>query len=192
MNSATKNLIYAWFVILLLALQGCASMTPKEADNKRIETRAMADQTLAELKRMYPEAKGILSNAAGYAVFSNYGFKVMFGGSARGSGLAVNNATGQTTYMKMFELQPGFGFGVQKFKMVFLFDTQQAFDKFINSGWEFGANSAVSFKKDTEGVGGQMGVVVSPGVHLYQIGETGAIVGVSVTGAKYYKDSDLN
>ena len=37
-----------------------------------------------------------------------------------------------------------------------------------------------------------MGVSVSPGVTMYQISGTGAIVGVSVTGAKYYKDDALN
>lgn len=35
-------------------------------------------------------------------------------------------------------------------------------------------------------------VTVSEGVYMYQITEAGAIVGVSLTGAKYYKDKELN
>jgi hypothetical protein len=30
------------------------------------------------------------------------------------------------------------------------------------------------------------------GVKMYQLDDTGAVVGVSITGAKYYKDDDLN
>jgi len=35
-------------------------------------------------------------------------------------------------------------------------------------------------------------VAFSNGVKMYQLSDTGAIVGVSITGAKYYKDDNLN
>ena len=44
----------------------------------------------------------------------------------------------------------------------------------------------------TQQMGNQLGVSVSPGVLMYQLSEQGAIVGVSLTGAKYYPDPDLN
>ena len=178
--------------ILLLGLQGCATLSQSEINQKRAETRTMADQTLTLVTRQYPGAKTLLKKSAGYAVFSNFGFKIMFGGSARGTGLAFNNATQQTTFMKMIELQPGFGFGAQKFKVVFIFDNQKALNDFVNSGWEFGGSTAASIKSNSQGVGGELGAVVSPGVHMYQLSETGAIVGISITGAKYYKDDQLN
>jgi len=37
-----------------------------------------------------------------------------------------------------------------------------------------------------------LGTVVSRGMTMYQLSGEGAIVGVSVTGAKYYKNDDLN
>jgi hypothetical protein len=37
-----------------------------------------------------------------------------------------------------------------------------------------------------------MGASVSPGVTMYQLTEKGIIVGISITGAKYYKDDNLN
>jgi len=40
--------------------------------------------------------------------------------------------------------------------------------------------------------GGGNAVSVSQGVTMYQITEEGVIVGVSLTGAKFYKDSELN
>ena len=41
-------------------------------------------------------------------------------------------------------------------------------------------------------MGSQLGAVVAPGVLMYQFSDQGAMVGVSITGAKYYRDPDLN
>jgi len=152
----------------------------------------MARETLSQLYQEYPEAKSKVNRAAGYAIFSDFGYKYMFMGSATGQGIAFSQATKRDTYMKMVELQPGYGFGIQKFKNIFLFDTQDAFDTFVNSGWEFGSTAAAAAQTSTQGGGAGLGVSVSPGVTMYQISETGALVGVSVTGAKYYKDDALN
>ena len=47
-------------------------------------------------------------------------------------------------------------------------------------------------QKGTEGGGAAGAVVVAPGVTMYQFTQDGAIAGVSITGAKYYKDDALN
>ena len=36
--------------------------------------------------------------------------------------------------MKMAEVQAGLGFGVKKFQLVWVFDTEKALDEFVNSG----------------------------------------------------------
>ena len=192
MNATLKTSMAPLLAILLLGLQGCATLTTDQIYQQRAETREMADQTLAQVKQQYPEAHAKLNKATGYAVFSNFGFKFMFGGSSRGKGLAFNNVTNQTTFMRMIELQPGFGFGVQKFRIVFIFNTPEAYSQFVNSGWQFGASTTASLNNGSQGLGGGLGAVVSPGVEMYQISETGAIVGISLTGAKYYKDDALN
>lgn len=152
----------------------------------------MASQTLAQLDQANPGARNAIQKAAGYAVFSNFGMKIIFMGGARGEGLAVNNRTGQETFMKMVQLQPGLGVGANKFRLVFVFDTPAAFNNFVTSGWEFGANAMAAAKSKTEGGAFSGAVTVSPGVHLYQLTERGLIVGISITGAKYYKDDELN
>ena len=48
--------------------------------------------------------------------------------------------------MKMLEVQAGLGMGVKKFKVIFVFDTQKAFDDFVNSGWEFGGETSAAAK----------------------------------------------
>ncbi|MDZ7621487.1 MAG: hypothetical protein U5O69_03370 [Candidatus Competibacteraceae bacterium] len=160
---------------------------------QRADIRAMANETLAQLYQQYPDARRQIQRAAGYAVFSNFGFKVLFMGSATGGGIAVNHASRRETFMRMVELQPGYGFGVQRFRLVFVFETPQAFDQFVDSGWEFGANAIASAKSSTQQMGNQLGVSVSPGVLMYQLRRRAAVVGFVIAGnAKYYPDPDLN
>jgi lipid-binding SYLF domain-containing protein len=150
-------------------------------------------QTLDQLYQNEPAAKGAVANAAGYAVFSDFGFKIMVMGGAGGKGMAVNNTTKQETFMKMAEFQPGLGLGAEKYRIVFIFENPDAFNKFVTSGWEVGANAMAAAKDDKGGGGGEAGAVtVSDGVKMYQLSDTGAIVGVSITAAKYYKDDELN
>ena len=152
----------------------------------------MASETLAQLYQSYPGAQARVQAAAGYAVFSDVGMKMFYGGAAHGGGLAVNNATRQDTFMKMIELQPGYGFGIENFRNVFIFDTADALSEFVNSGWEFGANAMAAAQGGGQGGGAAGAVVVAPGVTMYQFTQEGAIAGVSITGAKYYKDDALN
>jgi lipid-binding SYLF domain-containing protein len=181
-------------VVLVLGLLACSGAPPSkpQIDEQRTSIREMASQTLAQLYRQYPDARSNVESGAGYAVFSDFGMKFMFLGGAGGQGVAVNNVTKQQTFMKMVELQPGFGFGAQKFRIVFIFGTPQALNQFVTSGWEFGANAMAAAKTSTQGAGAQMGATVAPGVTMYQLSEQGAIVGVSLTGAKYYPNSELN
>jgi lipid-binding SYLF domain-containing protein len=181
-------------VILSLALISCATapLSKSEKEQKQDSVRDMANKALSDLYAKNPAAKDTVAKAAGYAVFSDFGFKFIFMGGAGGEGLAVNNATKQETFMKMAEFQPGLGFGAAKFRIVFIFETLEAFNSFVTSGWEAGANAMAVAK--TKGEGGALAgaVTVSNGVKMFQLNDEGGIVGVSLTAAKYYKDKELN
>ncbi len=189
-----KMIIPAVMVTLCLTIFAC-STTPKtqsDKDAQRDSIRAMTQQTLAGLYKNEPAAKGAVAGAAGYAVFSDFGFKVMIMGGAHGKGMAVSNATKQETFMNMTELQPGLGVGAEKFRLVLIFENPEAYNNFVTSGWEFGVNAMAAAKSGSEGGGVAGAVSFREGVKLYQLSDSGAIVGVSITGAKYYKDKDLN
>jgi len=192
-----KNLsvvIVLAMVLLSLALISCASapLSKSEKEQQQDSVRDMANATLTQLYAKNPAAKSEIAKAAGYAVFSDFGFKVIWLGGAGGSGVAVNNATRQETFMKMAEFQPGLGLGAAKFRLVFVFETLEAFNSFVTSGWEAGANAMASAKTKTEGGALAGAVTVSKGVKMFQLNDEGAIVGVSLTAAKYYKDKELN
>ena len=76
--------------------------------------------------------------------------------------------------------------------IVWVFDTEQALNKFVDSGWEIGAQATASAKAGDKGASYQGAVAVSPGVWLYQVTGDSLAVELTAKGTKYYKDSDLN
>ncbi len=164
-------------------------------DDKAKEQDEIRTNTKEILQRLYdaqPAAKAAVEHAAGYAVFSNTGVKILMAGSGKGEGMAVDNKTKKETFMKMVELQAGLGFGVKKFSVIFVFDTAEALDSFINSGWEFGGQATAAAKTGDKG-GSMVGATsVSDGVWMYQMTEKGLAAEITGKGTKYYKDDDLN
>jgi hypothetical protein len=49
-----------------------------------------------------------------------------------------------TTCVKMAEIQAELGFGVKKFQLVWVFETDKTLNDFIKPGWEFGAGDRCS------------------------------------------------
>jgi lipid-binding SYLF domain-containing protein len=161
-------------------------------EDDQADVRKDADQALAAVYKLQPSARKAVQSAAGYAAFSNFGMKILVAGSGTGKGVAVNNKTKAVTYMRIAELQAGIGFGVKKFQLLWVFDTEDALNKFINSGWEIGAQATASAKSGDKGAAYQGAVSVSPGVWLYQVSGDSLALELTAKGTKYYKDSDLN
>jgi lipid-binding SYLF domain-containing protein len=125
-------------------------------------------------------------------VFSNFGMKILVAGGGKGSGVAVNNKSKQETFMKMAEVQAGVGMGVKKFRQVWVFETQQAFDDFVQAGWQAGAQTTAAAQTQGQGAALQGAVSVQPGAWLYQLTDDGLALEATVKGTKYYKDDALN
>jgi lipid-binding SYLF domain-containing protein len=171
-----------------------ASAAMSEADKKkaRADIAKMERETLAQLYRLQPGAKGTIEKSAGYAVFSNFGIKIFVAGSGSGAGVATNKKTKNQIYMKMIEIQAGLGIGVKKFRLVWVFDNESAFNNFVNSGMELGGQASATAKKGAKGEAYTGAMQVSPGVWLYQLAGDGLALELTAKGTKYYKDTDLN
>jgi lipid-binding SYLF domain-containing protein len=168
-----------------------AKKEPTKAQ-KQAEVRKTVNETLNRLYKLQPSSKGAIEKAAGYAVFSNFGMKIFVAGSGSGKGIAVQNATKKETFMKMLEVQAGLGFGVKKFRLVWVFQTEEALNSFVNSGWELGTQATASAQYDAKGAGLAGAVAISKDVWLYQLTDDGLAVEITAKGTKYYKDDDLN
>jgi len=182
------RLLIALGLVLLSAL----TIVAKSKEEKQAEARKKADATLQKLYKAKPSAQAAVRSAAGYAVFNSGGAKILVAGAGRGSGIAVDKATKKVTYMKMREIQAGLGMGVKKFSTVFVFETKDALEKFINSGWEFGGQSTAAAKTGDGGGSLQGAVSISPGVWMYQLTDKGLALELTGKGTKYFKDDELN
>ncbi|WP_217909443.1 hypothetical protein [Desulfosediminicola flagellatus] len=177
------------FTITVAPLQ---AVTNKQVEQQRSDIQKMANDTLERLYRIHPSTKNAITKAAGYAVFNNFGLKILFAGGGTGKGLAVDNATGQNTYMKMIEVQAGLGMGIKKFRLIWVFEYKSDFDRFISSGWEFGGQATVAAQASGEGGAFAGALSISPGVWLYQLTDDGLALELTAKGTKYYKDDNLN
>jgi len=186
------------FVIVLLLSAAASPPSASGADDAKSKEKAredivkMSDATLSRLYKAQPQAKAAVAKAAGYAVFSNFGMKILVAGSGTGKGVAVNNSTKNKTYMKMVEVQAGLGIGIKKFRLVWVFEKQKDLDAFINSGWELGGQTSAAAQAGGKGSAFAGAMSVAPGVWLYQLTDDGLALELTAKGTKYYKDSDLN
>ena len=183
---------YTIAIAALLALLAPGIALGASKAEEQAEVRKASQGVLAAVYKAQPSARKAVESAAGYAAFSNFGMKILVAGGGSGKGIAVNNKTKATTYMKMAEIQAGLGFGVKKFQVVWVFETEKALTDFINSGWEFGAQATAAAKVGDQGAAFQDAVSIAPGVWLYQVTDKGLALELTAKGTKYYKDADLN
>ena len=181
-------------VVMAATLAGAlpASGFAATKEENQAEVRKAAQEALAAVYKVQPAARKTVESAAGYAAFSNFGMKILLAGTGTGKGMAVNNKTKAVTYMKMAEVQAGLGIGIKKFQLVWVFETAQALNNFVNSGWEIGAQATASAKTGDKGASYQGAVAVAPGVWLYQVSGDSLALELTAKGTKYYKDTDLN
>ena len=178
--------------LALSFLPVAAAKAESSKEEQRAEVRKTSQSVLKQLYRIRPSAKGAIQSAAGYAVFSNFGMKILVAGGGGGSGLAVNNKTKHETFMKMVEIQAGLGFGIKKFRVIFIFETEEALHQFINSGWEFGGQATAAATTGKAGAAYQGAMSVMRGVWMYQLTDKGLALELTGKGTKYYKNDDLN
>jgi len=191
-----KILVAAMAILLVLSFTVTAgpslAASKEEIKKEQADIRKVSNETLNNLYKLQPSAKGAISKAAGYAVFSNFGMKILVAGSGTGKGIAVNNKSKKETFMKMVEVQAGLGFGIKKFRLVWVFENEKLLTDFINSGWEFGAQASASAKASDQGGGLAGAMAVKPGIWIYQLTDDGLALELTGKGTKYYKDDDLN
>lgn len=165
---------------------------PNEIAEQRAAIRDKTKQILQDLYEVQPAAKKAIAASAGYAVFSNFGMRFLVAGGGTGKGQAISPKTKEEIFMNMVEVQAGIGFGIKKTRVVFVFEKKQAWDKFVNSGWEAGAQASAAAKSGNTGAAYQGALSISPGVWLYQLTDQGLALELTVKGTKYYKDDELN
>jgi lipid-binding SYLF domain-containing protein len=179
---------------LTTALASCRSHphSADEGDAMRDDLRAKAGETLARLDELRPGARAAVEGSSGYAVFTDFGARLLVVGTARGQGIAIDNRTGGQAFMRMTEVSAGIGPSIKKFDLVWAFTDPDAFAKFVDRGWQFQAVGTAAAKAGDSGGAWDGALALGPGVYVYQLTDSGLALELTLKGAKFYHDKGLN
>jgi lipid-binding SYLF domain-containing protein len=192
MQSMRRALFCLGLLSFLLTLIGCAGPKGSTVGDQRAAVRQMRQEVLAELYAAQPELRSRIQRAPGYGVFSNRSGGLLLVGTGSGYGIVTDNATGKETIMRMAQLGVGFGVGMKDYRAVFVFKDPQVLRTFIESGWDFGAQTDAAAKVDQKGAATGTAASAQEAIEIYQFTETGVILRFGMAGTKYWKDPDLN
>ena len=179
-------------LVALSFLFSCAGPKGMTTTEKRSYVLQMHNDALEELFRSTPRARNQVRDAAGYSVFSNVNTQVIFFGAGGGYGVAVNNSSGNKTYMRMAGAQAGVGVGLKDFREIIIFNSSSAFRNFVFKGWDLSLQGGAAFKSSEKGGEASGAASVSSDVLIYTLTEAGVELQTSVMGSKYWKDDELN
>ena len=191
MRSGIRNvlIVSAVFCLILSAgpLPAEESWESLNKDAKRAKIDAEAKGALDEALSKSENAGQLFAKAYGWAAFDNLKIAIGWSGGG-GNGVAVNKTNGARTYMKMGTVGVGFGLGAQKYQVVFLFQDEKTFRKFVDKGWQ--ADATAQAAAGTAGAGAQTGFV--NGIAIYQLSEAGLMASADIAGTKYWTNKKLN
>jgi lipid-binding SYLF domain-containing protein len=161
-------------------------LSESERAQKRTEIMQMSKDTLATLRKD-ANANDLLSKAYGTAVFDTTKGGLIVTG-AGGTGVAMRKNGAEPVYMHMGEGGVGLGAGVEKYRLVILFENKEIYDKFIEGAWSAGASAQAAAGKSGAGQVAKF----NNGVAVYHINEKGVMAQVDITGVKFWPSDRLN
>lgn len=182
--------------LLALAMMLCVGSafagSAEKIAREKLEIRNKVATTLENLYDLKPRARRVIADCPGYAVFVNSGYRAIILGRNHGRGLARNNRTGEEVFMRMGEYSVGLGIGAKEYSMVFVFGTQDAYNKFVNSGWKCNVEGELTAKDGESGGSFEGAVCVGPEIWVYQMATRGLMASVDVKGTEYFRDKKLS
>lgn len=169
-------------------------MSAAEVAKQRKAILDMRDATLKRLYKAKPATRNEIAKAEGYAVFDSNQANIVLLVAGNGSGVLVDNTTGQPTFMKMHRLGTGPGIGFKKYKQILVFKSRKVLDTFKTVGADVTASGDATFKMSAHGDGAVNDAAVSfdPMISVYQITDKGMLLQANWGGMAYLPDSDLN
>jgi len=190
MQGTTLKAAIGLAVVAMVA--GCGPRGNLTIVEKRQAVADMESETLERLYKEAPETKEKIKNGPGYGVFCNANVNLLIASAGGGYGVVVDNATGQRTYMKMALGGVGIGLGAKDYRVVMIFNEKEAMDKFVESGWDFGAHADAAAKAGETGAEASVEGDIRSKISVYSMTETGLALQATVAGQKYWKDKELN
>lgn len=187
-----KHLILISLLFSFSLFSGCATMKPNQTImEKRLSILAMQNDTLTKLYDEKPTVRSQIDNSPGFAVFNSANVNVLIASFSGGNGILTNNQTGETIFMNMGEIGLGLGAGVKDFRIVFIFHTDEAMQRFLHYGLTVGGHADAAAKAGDKGFSLSQ-EMVADNVTVYQLTESGLALQATLKGTKYWRSETLN
>lgn len=181
------------FSLLMMAFLMTASVAgAATVQERRDKVQKMSSETLQKLYNVHPTAQGAIEKGYGHAVFDHSDLQIGFLGGGGGYGLATINSTNTQIYMRAVNVSVGLGIGIKSYMLIFVFESQQAFEKFTSGKWELGGQYTAAATDGVSGDSIQGALSVGQGIWVYQLTDKGLALTATIRGTRYYKDKDLN
>jgi lipid-binding SYLF domain-containing protein len=192
----TRLFLTAIAIVAALFVLNSAFSTRAHDDEKKKKKQAkvleMKDKALADLVKSKPEVASEINKAPGYAVFDNNGIHLLLLATSRGNGVVISNGSAPPFFMKMKQIGAGPGIGVKDYRVIFVFKTAAAMNKFKSGGWDSTAEADAAAKtKDSGGAASATGSSVGD-TKVYTITKKGVALQATFGGTKFTKDDGLN
>jgi lipid-binding SYLF domain-containing protein len=153
----------------------------------RREIDGVAESTLSKVLASNAGANELFEKSYGYAVFDSRKASFLIT-TGRGVGVAIRKSDGTKTYMHVASAGVNVGAGLQFYQGLFLFETEQSFNRFVNQGWQADATAGATLGKASV----EAQAKFTNGMAYYQLSETGIMLDANLTGTKYWKSKELN
>lgn len=159
-------------------VSGCGTAPKTEQAREQLQTDA--EQTLAQFKQQDPTLDKVMDDAVGYAVYPSVGKGGLIAGGAFGRG-AVYEEGKFIGYSDLKQASIGAQIGGQEFAQLMVFQTEEAFSRFKNNNFSFGADaSAVALKS-----GAAASAVFRDGVAVFADAKSGLMASAALTGQQF-------
>jgi hypothetical protein len=137
MDVVMKLLIKKLLALIgVISITCCSTSIPiKERENVRKEVDLVTIDTLDKLVLAKPEVQEQLDQSAGHFVVNVSNIKVPFLGAGTGLGSLYDKKDNTITYMNVEHYDLGLGLGATEYKLLAIFDEQQALTDFSNASW---------------------------------------------------------
>ena len=133
----SKSKAFLLFVLLLIG-HGCTAIPVDERVAVRSEVNQAANKTIQQLLELDPSLKTRLDASAGYFAGRVGSTKLPLLGGGYGLGVAFDKPDATRTYLNITRFDLGAGLGVGSYRVLVIFETREALENFVKSGWQSG------------------------------------------------------
>ena len=170
-----------------LLLAGSLPANAGSADERRQQLDLTERQTVERLVEEDATAKRLFGRAVGYAVFNlTKGALILTGGG--GTGVAVDVASGERTYMHVGMGGIGLAFGGQASRLVLLFEDKVIFDTFVRNGWHTNSSANAVVGR----VGANADTTFTNGITVYELTDAGLLLQADISRTRFWQSKRLN